>query len=92
MPSLCFDAYKHEDGQRKYLFTSRGEDSDQQFTVNDNGTISVNDGPEYVLGISEDQKNVICVKKGSTNQFIFDNAKKILGLEEKYVQDAIKKA
>ena len=91
-PSLAFDAYQHEDGKRKHLFTSHVEYNHQQVTVNDDGTISVNDGPEYVLGISEDQKNVICVKKGSTNQFIFDNAKKILGVEDKYAQDAIKKA
>jgi len=38
----------------------------------------------YVLGTDESQTKVMHVKKDSVNKFIFDKARKLLGVEDKY--------
>ena len=42
--------------------------------------------------MSDDEKEVRWVKKGSKNQFTFNKALEILGLKEQYAQQAIKEA
>ena len=46
----------------------------QKFAINQDGTISLQSDPDWVLGTDERSKRVRFVKKGSKNQFVFDQA------------------
>jgi len=72
-PSQAFDGYEHE--TRDLEFFSLHMDYDhQQFSINQDGTISFNNDPNWVLGTDENVKKVKFVKKGNEHQFIFEEA------------------
>lgn len=58
--------------------------------VNQDGTISLKDHRDVVLGMSDNHKEVRWVKKESPCKFIFDNAYEILSMREKYDAEAIR--
>ena len=52
------------------------------FTVNSDGTISLDIDPQYVLGTDSGLTGVKWVKKSDENKFIFSNAQEILGVSD----------
>ena len=90
-PSLAFDGYEHESRDLEF-FTNHLEYGHQKFLFNIDNTIALVNESDYVLGTDEDQKRVLFVSKGDPNQFVFENAREILGLEERYAEMDKKRA
>ena len=69
------DAWDHKNRKEgTVFFTKEKDDSGQIFTINSNGTISLDKDPQYVLGTNDKQNIVKWVLDDDKNRFIFENA------------------
>ena len=76
-PTQAFDGYEHETRDLEF-FPLHLDYGHQKFSINQDGTISFNPHPEWVLGTDENAKRAKFVKRGNEHQFIFDEAAKYL--------------
>ena len=69
------DGWEHKTRRDGTLFfTKHSEYPHQKFTVNSNGTISIDKDPIYVLGTNDTQNIVKWVHFSDKNKFVFENA------------------
>ena len=72
MPFAVFDGHDHLN-VAPHLFTNHPEYPHQKWKINQDGTISLNKAPDYVLGC-DGGIMVKMVKRGNENQLVFEEA------------------
>ena len=79
--------WNHKDRPEGHaFFTKNSEYAHHKFTVNSDGTISLDSDPLYVLGTNDAQDIIKFVPQDDENRFIFENAQEILGVTQSHGQ------
>ena len=79
-PMNNFDSYTHT--QRPMIFFTKHSGLPQQkYTINNEGSISLDKDPNWVIGHDETKTKVIHVSRLDEKRLIFENAQELLGAE-----------
>lgn len=70
-PFMVFDGWGEYQNRGLILFTMIPDYDNQAFTINKDGTISMDRASDYVLGTDAAAKEVLFVRKGNPGQLVF---------------------